>query len=325
MNGQAYEMTVVDPVGTAVAVSDGTLGDTLFARYRTFLDAKPRTVEAYVKSLKPFALFAAAHGVTNTRHITRELVLAYREDIKARCKPTTVQMYITALRLFVRWASQEGMMENVTDHLKGAKLDRDHKKDYLTAAQVRMMLDAVGKDTAQGVRDYALLLLTVTSGLRTIEIVRADIEDLRPVADFTALYVQGKGRDEKTEYIRLDPHAEAAIRAYLAIRGNADGKAPLFASMSNNGTGSRMTTRAVSGIIKGYLRAAGLNSSRLTAHSLRHTAATLSLLAGKPLEEVQQFLRHSQITTTMIYNHALDKAKNTCASAVGDSIFKGVA
>ena len=82
-----------------------------------------------------------------------------------------------------------------------------------------------------------------------------------------------------------------------------------------------MTTRAISGLVKTHLTEAGYNSDRLTAHSLRHTAVTLSLLAGKNLEEVQQFARHANIATTMIYNHALDLAKNSCSEAVASAIF----
>ena len=77
----------------------------------------------------------------------------------------------------------------------------------------------------------------------------------------------------------------------------------------------------MSAIAKGSLIAAGYDSDKLTAHSLRHTAVTLSLLAGKNITEVQQFARHSNISTTMIYNHALDKAKNGCSEAIAKAIF----
>lgn len=66
---------------------------------------------------------------------------------------------------------------------------------------------------------------------------------------------------------------------------------------------------------------AGYDTPRLTAHSMRHTAVTLSLLAGKDITEVQQFARHESINTTMIYNHALDKEKNGCSEAISSSIF----
>jgi integrase/recombinase XerC len=160
----------------------------------------------------------------------------------------------------------------------------------------------------------------VTGGLRTIEVSRANIGDLRTLGDNSVLYVQGKGREEKTDYIKLSAPAEQAIRAYLKARGEKDEKAPLFSSTSNNNKGARLTTRSVSGIVKTRLQQAGYDSEKLTAHSLRHTAVTLSLLAGKDITEVQQFARHANIATTMIYNHALDKAKNGCSEAITQAI-----
>jgi integrase/recombinase XerC len=114
---------------------------------------------------------------------------------------------------------------------------------------------------------------------------------------------------------------EKAIRAYLKTRGNAGEKEPLFTSLSNNSKRKRLSTRSISGMVKNRLKEAGYNSERLTAHSLRHTAVTLSLLAGKDITEVQQFARHANIATTMIYNHSLDKAKNSCSEAIAKAIF----
>ena len=66
---------------------------------------------------------------------------------------------------------------------------------------------------------------------------------------------------------------------------------------------------------------AGYNSDRLTAHSMRHTAGTLALLNGATPREVQQLLRHSNINTTMIYAHELDRARNNAELRVANAIF----
>ena len=79
--------------------------------------------------------------------------------------------------------------------------------------------------------------------------------------------------------------------------------------------------RSISRIVKEHLKEAGYNNDRLTAHSLRHSAVTLALLQGQDLAEVQAFARHRDISTTMIYNHAVDQEKNACSQAVADSIF----
>ena len=295
------------------------VGAELFSRFIAYLDTTPKTVETYSKALRQLFSYFSLNGI---RQPQREDILAFREELRASGhKPTTIQNYITATKIFFSWTAQENLYPNIADHLKGAKLDREHKKDYLTSGQVKEILSNIERESVQGLRDYAILTLMVTGGLRDIEVCRADIGDLRTVGEHTVLYVQGKGRQEKTEYIKVSPQVEKAIRAYLKARGKAGEDAPLFASLSNNSKGQRLSTRSVSGIVKNRLKEAGYDSERLTAHSLRHTAVTLSLLAGKDITEVQQFARHANIATTMIYNHSLDKAKNSCSEAIAQAIF----
>lgn len=300
-------------------VAQSTIEAELFNRFLAYLDAKPKTIQTYTRALRQLCNYFSFNGITQPQ---REDIIAFREELKASGhKPTTIQNYITAAKLFFQWTEQEGIYPNIANHLKGAKLDREHKKDYLTSRQVKEVLENIDRRDIKGLRDYAMLTLMITSGLRTIEVVRADIGDMRNAVESTVLYIQGKGKDEKTDYVKISPPVEKAIRAYLKARGETRETAPLFASTSNNNRGKRLTTRSVSGIVKEHLQRAGYDSSRLTAHSLRHTAVTLSLLAGKELTEVQQFARHANIATTMIYNHALDKAKNTCSEAVANAIF----
>jgi len=291
----------------------------LYNRFIEYLDAKPKTIETYTKALRQLFNYFSINGISQPQ---REDIIAFREELKASGhKPTTIQNYITATRLFFKWTAQEGLYPNVADRLKGAKLDREHKKDYFTSRQVKEVISGIEQDSLQGLRDYAILALMVTGGLRTIEVIRADVGDLRTLGDFTVLYVQGKGRDEKTEYIKIPAPVEKAIRAYLTAGGKADSAEPLFTSEANKNKGERLTTRSVSRIAKNKFKEAGYNSERLTAHSLRHTAVTLSLLGGNSIEEVQQFARHTNLSTTMIYNHALEKAKNTCSEAIAAAIF----
>lgn len=311
-------LALVDQPANSLATLRFNAGE-LHSRFVSYLDASPKTVATYSRALKQLFSFFALNAISAPK---REDILSYREELKASGKkPTTVQNYIAAAKVFFSWTAQEGLYPNIAEHLKGAKLTRDHKKDYLTSNQVKEVLENIERDTVKGKRDYAVLVLMVTCGLRTIEVIRANVEDLRTVGDSTVLYVQGKGREEKAEFVKVSPQVEKAIRLYLASRKDKQGDSPLFLSTSNNNQGERLTTRSVSGLVKGRFKGAGYDSSRLTAHSLRHTAVTLSLLAGKDIAEVQQFARHSNITTTMIYNHAIDKAKNGCSAAIAQAIF----
>lgn len=293
--------------------------DELFTRWIRFLDVKPRTVETYRKAGKQFFLFLQANGIENPG---REDVLRYKGALQAAGrKPATINMYLLAVRRFYEWTEAEGLLPNITKGVKALKLDRRHKKDYLTSNQAKNLLQTVGTDTQKGMRDFAILALMVTTGLRTIEVQRANVEDMRTRGDGVVLYLQGKGRDDKQEFVKLSDLAERAITDYLKSRGKTAAGDPLFASSANRNHGGRMTTRSISRICKQNLVEAVGDSDRLTAHSLRHTAATLNLLNGGTLEETQGLLRHHDPATTMIYIHELSTDKNNSAQRITDAIF----
>ena len=312
MNGEV--IAVVRPASPAVS---GFTAE-LFERWVGYIDASPRTVETYNKAVRQFLSYLKDNGISQP---TREDVISFKEYMASTHKPTTAQGYLMAVKQFFKWTHQEGLYPNVADNVKAVKLDKGHKKDYLTSGQVKGLLSTSKGDSLSEKRDYAVLALMITSGLRTIEVARANIEDMRTVADFTALYIQGKGHTEKTDYVKLTQPVEDAIRAYLKARGKTSGAEPLFSSISNRDKGQRMTTRSISRIVKGHLLEAGLDSDRLTAHSLRHTTATLNLLNGGSIEETQQLLRHTSINTTLIYSHALERAKNNSEQRISNAIF----
>ena len=294
------------------------IGAELFSRWTSYIDASPKTIETYTKNIKRFFAYLAENGITQPQ---REDIVAYRDFLKLEHKPTTVQGSLAAVKLFFQWTAQEGLYPDVAQRVKGAKLDTEHKKDYLTTKQVVKMLGAIDRSTLKGLRDYAMLSLMVTTGLREVSIVRADIGDIRAYGDETALFYQGKGHEEKAEPVKLAEPVENAIRAYLKARGETNPKAPLFASIANRNGGERMTTRSISRVAKESMIAVGLESDRLTGHSLRHTAATLNLLNGGTVEETQQLLGHANINTTLIYSHALERAKNNSEKRIATAIF----
>jgi len=294
------------------------LTEELIERFYRFIDVRPQTVQTYRRALKPFFMYLGERGITRP---SREDVISYRNTIQGTLKASTVQSYMTSVRLFFRWLAQEGLYLNVADHVESVKLSRDHRKDCFNEGQVREILQGVDRSTETGSRNYAILALMTTAGLRCIEITRANVEDIRNTSKGPVLYIQGKGRDEKGEYVEISEPVRKAIVAYLSTRGRLDGKAPLFSSASDRNNGSRLTTRTVSGLVKDHLRRSGYDSERLTAHSLRHTAAMTYLKNGEKIEQVQQMLRHSDIRTTMIYLNHLKREENTCVATATRAIF----
>ena len=305
-------------VRETAGIAEQTVGAELFSRWASYIDASPKTIATYSRAIKQFFVYVRDNGIDKPQ---REDIVAYRDYLKAEHKPTTVQSYLAAVKLFFAWTEREGLYPNVADRVKGARLDTEHKKDYLTSKQTLKLLDNIDRSTLKGLRDYAMLALMVTTGLRTISVVRANVEDIRTAGDATALYYQGKGHEERADYVKLAEPVENAIRDYLKARGTAGAKEPLFSSIAHRNGGERMTTRSVSRVAKENLVAAGLESERLTAHSLRHTAATLNLLNGGTVEESQQLLGHANINTTLIYSHALERAKNQSESRIASAIF----
>ena len=290
----------------------------LMERWIAFLDVTPKTIETYKKGIRSFANFLQEQGIA---HPERKDVLAYRDHLKESHKPSTVQNYMSVVKLFFQWTAQEGFYPNIAEHVKGAKVDPDHKKDYLTSNQVNRVLNRIDRSTLKGKRDYAMIATMVTTGLRTISISTANVGDIKAVGDSMGLYYRGKGHEEKAVYVKIADPVEEAIREYLHCRGGGTQSEPLFQSAARRNTGGRMTTRSISRIVKNRFLEAGLNSERLTAHSLRHTAATLNLLNGGTVEETQQLLDHRNINTTLIYSHALERAKNDSELRISNTIF----
>lgn len=288
-------------------------------KWISFLDASPKTVQTYTRSIAQFVRWCDAHGITRP---TAQDIRDFRDELSVDHKPTTVNGYLMSVKQFYKWLEEEGIAPNVAKNVKAVKLDNDDfKKDYLTTSQCKDLINSIDSSSISGKRDLAICALMLTTGCRDVEVARANIEDIKTVGDFTALFYQGKGRSDKSKYKKLAPRVEALLRDYLKARGESKPSEPLFVSTANRNAGERMTTRSISRIVKNRLLAIGLNSDRLTAHSLRHTAGTQNLLNGGTLEETQSLLDHRNINTTLIYVHSLNRAERQAENRIADAIF----
>lgn len=284
-----------------------------------FLDVAPLTVQSYISGLKQFFSYLQ---INNVKMPDKNSVIEFKKYLISNAKkPATIKLYLTAVKRFFVWLEAEGFYSNITVGIKAPKQDRGHKKDAFSGAQIKDVMKCINTATLEGLRNFAMLGLITTAGLRTVEIIRANVEDLRLNAGQWVLYVQGKGRSDKNEFVHVTPKVLKAITAYLKARGRVAGNEPLFASCSNRNRGGRLTTRTISGVCKKAMITAGYVSARLTAHSLRHTAITLALLAGQSIQEVCSFARHANIATTMIYAHDVNRLQSQCESLIESAIF----
>ena len=147
----------------------------------------------------------------------------------------TQARYLRAVKSMFRWLSVKNRYPNVADGVKGAKVRADNtKRDPLQREDAVNLLDSIDRSTEIGKRDYAMILLSITAGLRIIELQRAEIGGLETVAGEKVLFIQGKGHDEADAYKKLTPEVAEAIDEYLQTRTHKDAHAPLFAGVGTD-------------------------------------------------------------------------------------------
>ena len=282
----------------------------IIGKWMASLDLASGTKETYLSGFKAFCWFVRSTSL-DFDELTRDDVKSFKEYLvdEKKLKPATVSSYLASVRSFYAYSEDNGI-ENIAHRVKGVTDSRSFKKEPLTPDQARRLLASIDCSTEKGMRDFAILNLMLRTGLRDIEIVRANCKDIQTKAGVDVLYVQGKGRASKDSFVVLTPKALSPITTYLEKRGNVNELDPLFASVSSRNAGERLTVRSISRIAKSALRAIGIDDERYTAHSLRHTAITFSLLGGATERDAQQMARHANITTTMLYSHDIDRIKH---------------
>jgi integrase/recombinase XerD len=290
---------------TAIARTIPT-ADLITQRFIADQDVKPSSKALYTRTIRQYFNWIEKKGYRQDE-ITRAEVQQYKEDLLAGGhSPLTVGAYLTAVRKFYTWAEANKYYLNVAKGIKTPAKNQVFEKETLTDAE-SCQLNKHYQDKAA--RDYAIVNLVQLTGLRTIEVARANIEDLTIRYGKRVLMIQGKGRDAKDQPVLLTDAAYKPIAAYLNTRLKAKAGEPLFISASNNNKGQRITTRFISGLIKEGLRAIGLDDRRYSAHSLRHTVGTRIYEKTGRIDQVQIALRHTSPVTSQIYaRKAIQKA-----------------
>ena len=278
-------------------------------RFISAQDVLPSSRATYKREMGQYALWLNKTGrMERLAELKREDILAYKDSLSQRKKSSyTVSGYVVAVRSFYGWLESERIFPNVARGVKGNEKPSGFRKDTLSPDQLRKVLELMDQTSLEGQRDYALFNLLARTGLRTIEASKATLEDLRIMEGQRVLYIQGKGKQAKDEFVLLTEEAYLPLKAYISSRGQLQDSDPLFSSHSDRNSGQALTTRSLSRIVKEALKKAGLDDRKLTAHSLRHTAITLSIQGGASLHQAQAMARHKDPRTTQIYFHNLDR------------------
>jgi integrase/recombinase XerD len=268
---------------------------------------------SYLNALNQFARWCTAKHIV---HPQKETILSYKFWLDTKqLSSYTKAMYIVVIRRFFLWTEESNLYPNISRGVKGIKrYSKGHQKESLSIDSLKKLLQSIDCSTMQGKRDFALINILVRTGLRLKEIASATIEDMYEQRGQMLLWVHGKGRSSKDEFVLLTPQALTSLYDYLQMRPVKNEREPIFISLSDRNYGKKLTIFSLSRIIKGRLRAAGFDSKRITAHSLRHTFGVLSMQAGASLYEVQLAMRHSTPATTQLYLGDIERIKRLEAS-----------
>ncbi len=258
-----------------------------------FIDSLRRrdtTKETYRKALREYAKWL---GQTDPSVLTSNDIQRYKDYIiSKRLSPTSMSAYLTAVRRFYDYLVSLGKItENPARKVKGAPRPRRHLTDPVSRRDVAKLFKAIDTSTPLGLRDEAILNLMVRAGLSEIEIVRSDLRDLKSRTGHSVIYVQGKSKDTKDDYVTLSPPVEESLKRYIEERGASGPEEPLFWGVGNRAVKERITTRGVRARINHYFELSGIKKKGISPSSLRHTAAMLAIEEGATVSDIKQMLR----------------------------------
>lgn len=176
---------------------------------------------------------------------------------------------------------------------------------YLTLDESIQLLESV--DGANAERDFCIITLFLNCGVRISELVGLNLTDIRG----DRMRVLGKGNKERIIY--LNAACQSAIEDWLTVRSQSGAADPYALFITRKHT--RVTKAGVHYMLKQRFTAAGLDSSKYSAHKLRHTAATLMLQNGVDVRTLQEVLGHEHLNTTQIYTHVDSDALRDAAQS----------
>jgi len=269
----------------------------LLAEFCTWLDRErglsPVSVRCYSKQAKYF--LAAAGGPEAVRSLDAGRVTAFMVDWSRDRNTWSAKAMVTSLRAFLRFAHATGRtavpLAGAVPAVASWRLSA--LPCGVKAAEIEMLLAGCDRETAVGLRDYAVLSLMARLGLRGAEAAGLQLGDINWRAG--EITVTGKG--SRAERLPLPAAAGEALAAWLTEGRPQCKSRAVFVTVRR--PYRQLTPDAVRQVMGRACDHAGLE--RRGAHRLRHALATEMLRAGASLPEVGQVLRHRSQLSTSLY------------------------
>ncbi|MEO0249530.1 MAG: tyrosine-type recombinase/integrase [candidate division WOR-3 bacterium] len=276
---------------------------------RRSLGCKPATLQFYQARLRESMRFLEGRGVSEVEGITRSEVRALfahlnEQVYEQRLKEATVAAHGRALRAFCAFCTAEGWMKDNPMKDRPQVKVPEELPDTLSLEEIARLLAVCGDDDL-GIRDRALMLLMLDTGLRAGEVCALTLNDVVLNGDRGEVTVQARSsKNAKERTVPIWTKTVEVIRAWLEVRPSeaatlfvaSDGKKLTVRPLTESGLNQMMRRRA---------KQAGVNGKRRWCHIWRHTFAKLYVLGNGrvsgDLETLRRLLGHKSLETVRIY------------------------
>ena len=262
--------------------------------------------------------------------VTFPFVAEYREWLRdQKYSPSTVNTRLAAIdMLFKRMKRLKLIKENPadSDFVQRMRTSRISNAEGLDKDEATKLLEVCVNDKLKirGKRDAALLAVMIFNGLRRSEVIQINLDNIKYINDTpTTRVIIKRGKELSFEFI---PHVWNAIVDWLEAASIESG--PIFRRFNGSRSGSLyvskkcLTDNGVYRIIKTRIKEAGIEKN-IHPHSLRHTYATLALLAGVPIQDVQISMGHASTSTTFRYYRAIEQVGRSPGRQIDIQMPKG--
>jgi site-specific recombinase XerD len=251
------------------------------------------------------------------RDLTPAAVTGFITESGRAIDKRSVQSLCSILKVFFRYLYRVGLMSR--DLSKAIESPRRYQlanvPRSITWQQVEDMLETVDRRTAVGKRDYAILVLLVTYGLRSREVAALTLDDIDWKRD--RLHIRGRKAGHSSVYPLTPAIGEALVDYLQHGRLETQARALFFRACAPFTELSRV---AVSLRAKYYLRKAGIKVPRPGSHTLRHTCVQRLVDSGLSLKTIGDFVGHRTPDATKIYAKVNIEALREVALGNGEEL-----
>jgi len=274
------------------------------------------TRRAYRNDVREFMRFAGIQQAEEFRLVKRAHLIAWRKQLETRAlQAATVRRKLSAVAsLFDHLCECNAVPFNPADGVKRPNQGANEgKSPALGDAEAKAILEAPAADTIKGLRDRAILSTLLFHGLRRAELCSLCVGDVQSRRGVMHFRVQGKGG--KIRFVPVHPHSSQRISEYLERSGHGENSEDaLFRPVKNakGGLEGALTGQGVyKDVVRKYAKQLGIKSSAVCVHGLRATAATNALDHEADIAKVQEWLGHSSIATTRLYDRRAMKPEDS--------------